>query len=441
MPLAAAARGSDAGPYSDSSFCEAALGAHHQFDTLAAARSEAVQYLAYAATQSQELCEFIVAHIGERLPLTVESSGDFLASDASLPHAGPSSGNGPLVNMGTLKFDECGSGTLSQSGEPGEEKMRLSFQEHKLSVDLVQEEEHAACMDGLHRKLNNLSFVATLLAALQAERAGGPLADPAMESLVGTAPAMGVSIPLHRREGTADAELPGVDESIHAVALPTSEPSSGQAAHDPGSVAISVYEQQQRTGFADSTYLEANPQEGQSGDEGERLHSWDGTLKDAAAAHAEEVVTLVLRSIPSRCTRSLLIQDIEQRGFKGTIDFLYLPRDFSSHVCRGYSILNFRSAELARSFAATYHGLSVARGILGAQERVVLGVGVAELQGFQQNVRVFLTRRRVRTHDPQNLPVVFPERGNVGTPLNAKRLPAWLRRLLDGGVSPRAPGA
>jgi hypothetical protein len=81
-------------------------------------------------------------------------------------------------------------------------------------------------------------------------------------------------------------------------------------------------------------------------------------LCDAIGAQAEssttsevaEQTTIMLRNLPMKITRSMLLDLLDAEGFKGRYDFVYLPSNFETSWAFGYAFVNFVSegnAELA----------------------------------------------------------------------------------------------
>jgi len=102
------------------------------------------------------------------------------------------------------------------------------------------------------------------------------------------------------------------------------------------------------------------------------------------AKNSEQVTTVMLRNIPSKYSRDMLLADLDARGFWGSYDFFYLPIDFQTKYSVGYAFLNFVSeAELER-FKQAYTGLK-----LSEDSGKVCEISPAKVQGKAKNVEQY----------------------------------------------------
>mmetsp|Transcript_7222 Transcript_7222/g.20352 ORF Transcript_7222/g.20352 Transcript_7222/m.20352 type:complete len:412 (-) Transcript_7222:135-1370(-) len=68
--------------------------------------------------------------------------------------------------------------------------------------------------------------------------------------------------------------------------------------------------------------------------------------------------TVLLRNLPEDFTRAALLELLEDEGFEGTFDFVYLPMDFGAKVCLGYAFVNFVSGSDAQRCWEIFSGYS-----------------------------------------------------------------------------------
>jgi len=110
--------------------------------------------------------------------------------------------------------------------------------------------------------------------------------------------------------------------------------------------------------------------------------------------------TFVVRNIPSRYTKEMLLQEW---SVDGTFDFFYLPFSFKLRKTAGYAFLNFTSVEAASAFRTRWHGVSLSAQVSSAK----LSICAAEAQGLEANVRHLLKNKIARVKNPMYLPSVF----------------------------------
>lgn len=76
------------------------------------------------------------------------------------------------------------------------------------------------------------------------------------------------------------------------------------------------------------------------------------------AAMPSNGTTVMMRNIPNRYTQHMLLTLIDDMGFKGRYDFVYLPMDFRNGVNLGYAFVNLVSHPDALQMMSTFQGFS-----------------------------------------------------------------------------------
>lgn len=142
------------------------------------------------------------------------------------------------------------------------------------------------------------------------------------------------------------------------------------------------------------------------------------------------VVTVMIRQVPRHITQWMLLEEVVKRGFRGRIDFLYLPYDFNKGSNVGYGFINFVASEHALTFRDEFDG-----SFLDKQMRArgrCLRVHPASVQGYDSNWHHFVKTKTGQKQDPQYSPLFFPD----------SRLECGLPALENGSLPPeRAGGA
>ncbi|CAK0833015.1 unnamed protein product [Prorocentrum cordatum] len=93
-----------------------------------------------------------------------------------------------------------------------------------------------------------------------------------------------------------------------------------------------------------------------------------------------KVTTLMVRNLPPTLKQHDFVLELNATGFEDTFDICYIPRDFSSGLCKGYAFVNFKQAADASRFRATWHRTER----FGCHEQLV-DVSPAHTQGYEAN--------------------------------------------------------
>lgn len=107
------------------------------------------------------------------------------------------------------------------------------------------------------------------------------------------------------------------------------------------------------------------------------------------AHHNMPPTTLMIRNIPNRYTQKELIAELDDLGFGGTFNFLYLPLDKGTMANVGYAFVNFLEHTWAERCMASFQGYCFRRH--RRHSRKVAAVSVAHIQGLEANLMHYET--------------------------------------------------
>merc|ERR1719326_2388064 len=117
--------------------------------------------------------------------------------------------------------------------------------------------------------------------------------------------------------------------------------------------------------------------------EGDADFEFDGDCSsDADAAQAVPRTSVMLRNLPNSYTRQLLMSLLDEEGFAGKYDFVYLPIDFKTRLSLAYAFINFVSAEETKRFWKHFHGFSK----WAVPSHKVARVNWSEFQGLASHI-------------------------------------------------------
>jgi hypothetical protein len=145
--------------------------------------------------------------------------------------------------------------------------------------------------------------------------------------------------------------------------------------------------------------------------------------------------TLVMRNIPSNYTRAMLLDLLDDEGFKGLYNFVYLPVDFEIQTTNcGYSVINLVDSDIAIAFLAHFSAFSH---WCVMSDKVCQVTWSDKLQGLDAHVEAFRNSPVLHKLAPDAIkPVLFKDGERVAFPDPTKRI-----RAPRKGRCVRAPAA
>jgi len=84
----------------------------------------------------------------------------------------------------------------------------------------------------------------------------------------------------------------------------------------------------------------------------------DESDDEPAVVEEEEKTTVMLRNVPYNVSRDSVIKMMDDAGFNGLYDFIYMPIDFRSKSGFGYAFINLVSNAAAEQFFAHFNGFN-----------------------------------------------------------------------------------
>jgi hypothetical protein len=118
----------------------------------------------------------------------------------------------------------------------------------------------------------------------------------------------------------------------------------------------------------------------------------------------ENTMTVMMRNLPNKYTQRMLLKEINQAGFAGAYDFMYLPIDPDTNANRGYACMNFIDPRIAWMHKVAYEGQQMQC----FNSHKVVSVMPATLQGFEANYAHY-SSARVNRGDPAARPLFLRE--------------------------------
>jgi hypothetical protein len=130
----------------------------------------------------------------------------------------------------------------------------------------------------------------------------------------------------------------------------------------------------------------------------------------------EPKTTVMLRNIPNKYTKRMLLDQLNLRGYEGKYNFFYLPIDFRNRCNVGYAFINFLSSETAKVFKNHLDGYR----LTGFNSQKICEVSFARVQGLDANIMHYRNSPVNGVAIPEYRPLLFADGKEIPFPLATK---------------------
>lgn len=146
-----------------------------------------------------------------------------------------------------------------------------------------------------------------------------------------------------------------------------------------------------------------------------------GFLAPQARTTPEAPTTVMLRNLPCAFTGKTLFWLLNKEGFAGLYDFVYVPIDFNSKLCKGYAFVNMISGEHVPRLITVFDGFTRWAHVSSSK---VCTATLSHTQGLAANIERYRNSPVMRDDVPDSFkPALFLGRRKVPFPEPTKQLP------------------
>lgn len=155
---------------------------------------------------------------------------------------------------------------------------------------------------------------------------------------------------------------------------------------------------------------------------------------DEASDEDDQRTTVMLRNLPEDINRNMLVDILNQEGFRASYDFVYLPLHFALQRNFGYAFINLVSSDEVRRFRRHFRGFG--RWPVPRQNEAVVGYS-STFQGREANVERYRNSRLMHSSVADELrPAIYHNGERVEFPERTRRStipPPRPRKVKDRG--------
>jgi RNA recognition motif-containing protein len=131
--------------------------------------------------------------------------------------------------------------------------------------------------------------------------------------------------------------------------------------------------------------------------------------QEEQSKHGEDTrTTVMLRNLPRDFSRAALLKLLDDQGFAGKYNFLYIPVDFVRQVSLGYAFVNMATPEIVKELWAAFDGFSTWP---VACEKVCRVNWSSPHQGYEEHVQRYRNSPLMHKYVPDECRPVLLEKG------------------------------
>lgn len=126
---------------------------------------------------------------------------------------------------------------------------------------------------------------------------------------------------------------------------------------------------------------------------------------DRSASSHQGDTTMMVRNLPNEYTRARFMASLDDLGFRGSYDFVYLPIDKATHWNVGYAFVNFLDADVAERCKRELTGHRFPS--TDPRPEKITQVCRAHVQGLEKNVEYYKRSAVMTCRDESHRPLVL----------------------------------
>jgi hypothetical protein len=151
----------------------------------------------------------------------------------------------------------------------------------------------------------------------------------------------------------------------------------------------------------------------------------DTTSQQETTSH--NMTTVMLRNLPCGFTRKALIWTMNKEGFAGFYNFVYIPIDFKSKLCKGYAFVNLAAVEYVQRLIDVFDGFDKWTHCSSSK---VCKASLSHTQGLTANIERYRNSPVMGDDVPDIFkPVLFEGKLEVPFPEPTRQLPPIHHRM------------